>query len=209
MRSVGGFRAIPLLLPALLACGDAGPTELPPGIPESTDPSTDRAALIAIYEATNGAGWKNSRRWLDDGPLAVWYGVDTDTDGRVTELRLRDNDLEGRIPPQIGHLAKLTDLDLGENTLTGPIPPEIGGLTELRSLALWSNRLEGRIPPQIGRLSSLTELHLSANALTGPIPPEIGRLSALRGLGLWSNDLTGSIPPELINICVNDVIAII
>ena len=197
MRSVGEFRAIPLLLPALLACGDAGPTELPPGIPESTDPSTDRAALIAIYEATNGAGWKNSRRWLDDGPLAVWYGVDTDTDGRVTELRLRDNDLEGRIPPQIGHLAQLTDLDLGENTLTGPIPPEIGGLTELRSLALWSNRLEGRIPPQIGRLSSLTELHLSANALTGPIPPEIGRLSALRGLGLWSNDLTGSIPPEL------------
>ncbi|MCY3591546.1 MAG: hypothetical protein OXH32_07965 [Acidobacteria bacterium] len=117
MRSVGGFRAIPVLLPALLACGDAGPTELLPGIPESTDSSTDRAALIAIYEATNGAGWKNSRNWLSDGPLIYWHGVDTDTDGRVTELRLRDNNLKGRIPPRIGHFAKLTDLDLGKNAL--------------------------------------------------------------------------------------------
>ena len=190
-------RASAVLLLPLLACWNAGPTEPGLQIPESTDPSTDRAALIALYEATNGAGWKNSRNWLSDGPLIYWHGVDTDTEGRVTELRLRDNGLEGRIPPQIGHFAKLTQLDLSENALTGPIPPEIGGLVELRRLALWSNRLDGRIPPQIGRLSSLTELHLSNNALTGPIPAEIGRLSALRGLGLWSNDLSGSIPAEL------------
>lgn len=197
MRSVGRFRAAPVLLLPLLACWDAGPTEPPLRIPNSTNPSTDRAALIALYEATNGAGWKNNGNWLSDARLTFWYGVDTDADGRVTELGLRDNDLDGRIPPQIGHLARLTELDLGENALTGPIPPEIGGLAELRSLALWSNRLEGPIPPQIGRLSNLTELHLSNNALTGPIPPEIGRLSELRGLGLWSNDLEGPIPSEL------------
>ncbi len=201
---VRGFRAVPVLLLPLLACGDFGPTELPPGIPESTDPSTDRAALTALYEATNGAGWKNSRHWLNDVPLTLWYGVNTDADGRVTELRLRDNDLEGRIPPQIGHLARLTDLDLGKNALTGPIPPEIGGLAELRTLSLWSNGLEGSIPLQIGRLSRLTELHVSNNALTGPIPPEIGRLSALRGLGVWSNDLEGSIPPELGDLAALD-----
>ena len=196
MRYLRLRAAVVVLLP-LLACGDAGPTELLPGIPESTDSSTDRAALIALYEATNGAGWKNSRNWLSDGPLIYWHGVHTDTDGRVTELRLRDNDLEGRIPPQIGHFANLRDLDLGKNALTGPIPPEIGGLGKLRTLELISNQLSGRIPPQIGRLSNLTELHLSDNALTGPIPPEIGRLSRLRGLGLWSNELTGAILPEL------------
>ena len=197
MRRVGGCRAALFLLLPLLACGDAGPAELPLQIPESTDPSTDRAALTALYGATNGTGWKNSGNWLSDARLTHWYGVDADADGRVTELRLRNNDLEGRLPPQIGHLAKLTDLDLGENALTGPIPPEIGGLAELRRLALWANNLEGRIPPQIGGLSSLTQLHLSDNALTGPVPPQIGRLTELRGLGLWSNDLTGSIPPEL------------
>lgn len=152
---------------------------------------------MALYEATNGAGWKNSGNWLSDQRLAFWYGVDTDAAGRVRGLRLPDNDLEGRIPPRIGHLARLRELDLGTNALTGPIPPEIGALAELRSLSLSSNRLEGRIPPQIARLSRLTELQLADNALTGRIPPEIGRLSRLRSLALWSNDLTGPIPPEL------------
>lgn len=197
MRSVRGFRAVPALFLPLLACGDFGPTELPPGIPGSTDPSTDRAALTALYEATNGAGWKTSNNWLSDAPLAQWYGVEVDASGRVTELRLESNNLEGRIPPEVGHLHGLTGLDLGKNALTGPIPPEIGGLADLRSLVLWSNHLEGPIPPRIERLSRLLELHLSDNELTGPIPPEIGRLSRLRGLGLWSNDLEGSIPPEL------------
>ena len=197
MRNVGGFRALPVLLLPLLACGDFGPTEPPPEIPGATDPSTDRAALTALYEATNGAGWKNSNNWLSDAPLAQWYGVEVDALGRITELRLESNNLEGRIPPRIGDLDRLTGLDLGKNALTGPIPPEVGGLAELRSLVLWSNHLEGPIPPRIGRLSRLWELHLSDNELTGPIPPEIGRLSRLRGLGLWSNDLEGSIPPEL------------
>lgn len=197
MRSVGGFRAAAALLLPLLACGDFGPTELPPENPGSTNPSTDRAALTALYEATNGAGWKNSDNWLSDAPLTQWYGVEVDAFGRVAELRLEGNDLEGPIPPEIGHLDRLTGLDLGKNALTGPIPPEIAGLAVLRSLVLWSNHLEGPIPPQVGRLSSLTELHLSDNEFTGPIPPEIGRLSRLRGLGLWSNDLEGPIPPEL------------
>jgi len=159
---------------------------------------------VALYEATNGSGWKNSRNWLSDARLALWYGVDTDAGGRVRALRLPDNDLEGRMPPRIGHLARLAALDLGRNALTGPIPPEIGALAELWSLSLLSNRLEGRIPPQIGRLSRLTELHLGDNALTGPIPPEIGRLSRLRSLALWSNDLTGSIPPELGDLAALD-----
>ena len=197
MRKVRGFRTLPALLLPLLACGDDGPTELPPEIPVATDPSTDRAALTALYEATNGAGWKNSNNWLSDAPLAQWYGVEVDASGRVAELQLEGNNLEGRIPPRIGDLDRLTGLDLGKNALTGPIPPEITGLAELRSLALWSNSLEGPIPPRIERLSSLRELHISDNELSGPIPPEIGRLSRLRGLGLWSNDLEGSIPPEL------------
>ena len=198
------LRAVVVVLLPHLACWDAGPTEIPLRIPESTSPSTDRAALIALYEATNGAGWKNNTNWLTGAPLAEWHGVDTDGVGRVTALRLPDNDLEGGIPPEIGHLARLGELDLGTNGLTGPIPPEIGGLSRLRSLSLSSNRLEGRIPPQIGRLDRLTELHLSDNALAGPIPPEIGRLSALRGLGMWSNDLEGPIPPELGDLATLD-----
>ena len=42
----------------------------------------DRAALVALYEATEGPNWVNSENWLTDAPLGDWYGVDTDGSGR-------------------------------------------------------------------------------------------------------------------------------
>ena len=58
----------------------------------------DRAALVALYNATGGADWKDNTNWLSDGPLDDWYGVTTDANGRVTELNLRNNDLAGEMP---------------------------------------------------------------------------------------------------------------
>ena len=59
----------------------------------------DRAALEALYAATDGANWKLKYNWAYDlAPLEAWYGVTTDSDGRVTELTLRDNNLTGSIP---------------------------------------------------------------------------------------------------------------
>ena len=49
---------------------------------------TDRAALVAVYNATGGPNWGVNTNWLSDKPLGEWYGVETDADGRVTELRL-------------------------------------------------------------------------------------------------------------------------
>ena len=48
----------------------------------------DTAALVALYEATDGDNWKNNTLWLSDGPLRAWHGVTTDDNGRVTELNL-------------------------------------------------------------------------------------------------------------------------
>ena len=274
MRSVGGFRASPVLLLALLACGEdpaapALPVPTSISIAPSTvtlwrgvsfhltatvrdqndrpmsavavtwrsgDPSTatvdatglvtavgsgettvtatagaasgtavvnvdnqatDRVVLTALYETTNGTGWTNASNWLSDAPLADWYGVEVDADGRVTKLHLGENGLEGPIPVVIGHLPALTELYLHENALTGSIPPVIGQLSELRVLELWSNDLTGSIPPELGDLAALTRLRLQHNGLTRSIPPELGRLSKLDTLSLWNNDLTGPIPPEL------------
>ena len=45
---------------------------------------TDREALVALYNATNGENWrKNNDNWLSDAPLGEWYGVNTNDDGRV------------------------------------------------------------------------------------------------------------------------------
>ena len=48
--------------------------------------------------------WRNSTNWLSDKPIGEWYGVTTDKAGRVAELDLEDNELRGRIPPELGGL---------------------------------------------------------------------------------------------------------
>ena len=61
---------------------------------------TDRAVLEAFYDATGGAGWANSTNWKT--ALGEWYGVTTDSNGRVTQLDLGSNHLTGQIPPGRG-----------------------------------------------------------------------------------------------------------
>ena len=168
----------------------------------------DHAALVALYTATDGPNWVNNDNWLTNAPLGDWYGVNTDSSGRVVRLDLDgqwDSDaqeniphgLSGPIPSELGNLANLTGLNLGGNDLTGPIPTELGELVSLTSLSLNSNSLAGPIPTELGRLSNLRTLDLGFNDLTGPIPTELGELVSLTGLHLGGNDLTGPIPTEL------------
>ena len=164
-------------------------------------PNQDRAALIALYEATDGPNWVDAENWLTDAPLGDWYGVDTDDSSRVVGLSLNRNNLAGSMPTELGSLASLRVLQLRNNDeLTGPIPPELGNLTSLERLSLVINNLTGPIPPELGNLTSLERLSLVANNLTGPIPPELGNLASLTRLELWHNNLTGPIPPELGNL---------
>ncbi|MXW16167.1 MAG: hypothetical protein F4X60_03870 [Gemmatimonadetes bacterium] len=184
--------------------GDARGTS---AIAVSDPDNPDRAVLVALYEATDGPNWVDSRNWLTDAPLRDWYGVETDGSGRVVQLDLGGrwdgeaqtyvpHGLSGPIPPELGSLANLTRLHLAGNELTGPIPPELGNLGNLAGLSLNANSLTGSIPPELGNLGNLTWLHLGGNTLSGPIPPELGALGSLTGLNLSANSLTGPIPPE-------------
>ena len=118
----------------------------------------------------------------------------------MTSLNLRDSNLTGTIPPELGNLANLTSLNLARNGLTGPIPPELGNLANLTSLDLFDCNLTGTIPPELGKLSTLTRLNLTRNSVTGAIPPELGDLDSLQLLALGGNSLEGPIPPELGNL---------
>ena len=163
------------------------------------DLDSDRQALIALYNATDGEDWANNENWLSDEPLGEWQGV-TVSDGRVTELDLSGNELAGPIPPELGDLSSLRSLTLRANQLTGGIPPELGNLSDLTILTLFNNQLTGGIAPELGDLSNLEKLWLAGNRLTGPIPPELGNLSSLWSLDLSNNQLAGPIPPELGNL---------
>ena len=56
---------------------------------------TDRDALAALYNATDGACWTNNTNWGSGAPLSDWYGVKANDQGRVVELSLNSNNLRG------------------------------------------------------------------------------------------------------------------
>ena len=165
-----------------------------------SSPETDRAALTALYHATDGPRWTRNDQWLTAAPLSEWRGVTVDANGRVIELDLRENRLTGEMPPELGNLAALSRLYLSENRLHGEIPRELGNLSNLQWLALSANILTGEIPRELGNLASLQWLILSANRLHGEIPRWLGSLPNLEWLDLSVNELTGEIPPELGNL---------
>ena len=178
------------------------------GTSEITVENPDRAALVALYHATDGPNWIDNENWLTDAPLGAWYGVRTDGTDRVVSLDLSgrwdadarewvEHGLSGPIPGELGRLINLTRLSLHSNELGGPIPGELGRLANLKTLHLARNELTGPIPPEMGRLANLARLRLDSNELTGPIPPSLGALANLTELNLFWNELTGPIPPEL------------
>ncbi|MCZ0934887.1 MAG: Ig-like domain-containing protein [Gemmatimonadetes bacterium] len=172
----------------------------------TTVENPERAALVALYEATDGPNWVDNTNWLTDAPLGEWYGVGTDAAGRVVRLDLAGrveegvripHGLSGPIPSQIASLGSLQELRLSLNDLSGSIPPELVGLANLEGLFLLNNDLSGPIPPELGELANLRWLMLQDNSLSGQIPAELGNLLALRTMRLGSNNLFGPIPPEL------------
>ena len=104
-------------------------TAVPPQPQTSTE--TDREALVALYNATDGPNWYRNDNWLSEVPIGEWLGITADDNGRVTELNLDGNELSGAIPPELGNLADLIWLGLGGNELSGEIPPELGNLADL------------------------------------------------------------------------------
>ena len=159
--------------------------------------TADRAALVALYNATGGPNWTNNTNWLSNKALSEWHRVETDEDGRVTALRLVANELSGKIPAELANLTNLQVLSLSINTLSGEIPAELGNLTNLQLLSLSANELSGEIPAELENLTNLEGLDLLRNELSGEIPAELGRLTNLELLYLHSNKLSGEIPAEL------------
>lgn len=169
---------------------------------------SDRLALIALYNSTNGPAWYQKAGWNPagspgDSPCG-WYGV-TCEGGRVTELNLLQSGLDGSIPPAIGSLDQLKKLVIG-----------------------WTNQVDARttynppylpIPTEIGNLTNLEYLDLSGDVsidpdvqgglpLPGPLPASLGNLTKLTYLDLscslrdmqYYGTLTGNIPGTLGNL---------
>ena len=200
---------------------DMQPVAPPPPVTPVNADDPDRKVLITLYNATGGPDWRRSRDWNTPSSIGTWFGVETNSDGFVTELNLYDNNLtgtlpaqlgnlahlerlrldgneiSGRIPHELGNLSNLSRLDLAGNSLEGSIPSELGALTSLDTLDLFNAGLSGAIPPSLGNLGSVQRLTVGWNQLSGPIPVELGRLANATYMNFSRNELTGTIPPEL------------
>jgi hypothetical protein len=113
---------------------------------EGEAPNTDREALIALYNATDGANW--TFPWDLSAEMDTWSGITLNANGRVRWIQLDSRNLVGEIPDALGNLSELEIIRLGRNRLKGEIPIPISNLLKLETLDLNTNELVGNIPVQ-------------------------------------------------------------
>ena len=204
-----------VMLFAVLSCDPATVPEVPASSGAelqsalASSARSDRDALIAFYNATDGPNWMRNDNWLTSAPIDDWYGVQLVWRGTtVSDLRLSGNELSGAIPmAPLLLLSDLTNLDLRDNSLSGSIPAGISALG-VTGLNVSGNYLVGEIPAALGQMGDtlhpMIVVDLSDNYLRGNIPPELGNITydAIGGstLDLSDNLLTGTIPPALANL---------
>lgn len=143
------------------------------------DPNPERTALEAIYREADGSGWTHSDNWCSDRPLDEWYGIATDAEGYVTELRLPHNNLRGAIAHEIANLQHLRILDMSYNELDCDLIYELpleykeaskcdlDDLKELEEIDLSHNRLKSAdgATLKLTDMPSLRKVDLSYNQL--------------------------------------------
>ncbi len=172
--------------------------EVGPPLCGVSDP--ERQALLDLYAATNGDNWTNTlagnQPWDINISVCDWYGV-TVEDGKVTNLQLPNNDLNGVLPENMGSLLHIKNIDLSNNQITGDIPVSMGSLLQLETLNIANNNITGELPPALGSLSNLVLLDLSNNAINSQIPISFCNLGKVTNLDLSFNNLNGSIPREI------------
>ncbi len=150
---------------------------------------SERAALLNLYNATNGSNWTNHTGWGGaQGSECTWFGVACAA-GAVGSLSLPNNNLSGSIP-DLGGLSFLQGLDFTDNSLSGHIPYLSN--PSLRVVLLHNNHLSGPFPTW-NASAPLHSIDVSSNALTGPIP-SLSASTTLQSVDVSSNLFSGSIP---------------
>ena len=169
--------------------------------PPLTPRQLDSLVLVKIYEITDGATWKESRRWDLSKPLNDWPGIKLNDEGRVTELNLTNGTVTGKdweIPEVLAELTELTSFQAVGSRVTGQIPEFLYNMTKLTNIRLNTNpNLAGTLSTKLGQLTELTDLYINGTGISGPLPATIGNLKNLKNINIAQTKIGGAIPQEL------------
>ncbi len=88
-------------------------------------------ALMALYKATKGKSWTRNNGWgYTKESLSNWEGIVCNEQGDVTQIKLSDNNLQGKFPDVFYAFPKLQKLLINKNQLTGEVPRSLAWLPE-------------------------------------------------------------------------------
>ncbi|PON60417.1 Leucine-rich repeat domain containing protein, partial [Parasponia andersonii] len=107
-----------------------------------------------VDHSNNLVSWNVS----EEEDCCKWAGIVCNSiTGHVSELRLKNGSLTGKINPSLLNLTNLSHLDLSSNDFGGiNIPSFMGSLVSLKYLNLTNGGFKGMIPHQLGNLSRLS-----------------------------------------------------
>ncbi|KAG5254844.1 leucine-rich repeat receptor serine/threonine-protein kinase [Salix suchowensis] len=108
----------------------------------------------------------------------------------VTSIVLKNQNLQGSLPPDFNRFPYLQVIDFSRNYLNGSIPREWGA-TQMLDISIIGNRFTGPIPKKLETSALFT---VEFNQFSGVLPPELGNLTRLEKLHLTSNNFTGQLP---------------
>ena len=153
------------------------------------------------------------------------YAIKCNGAGEVSSLNLTFNNLQEKVPAEIGLLSNslgkfyvkgrmtlfkvscsLIELPVGQachscsNHFCHSWFSRVHILLITEWLYLYNNKLTSTIPSELGLLSKLQHLVLDSNQFMGTIQTELGLLSNLEYLGLGGNQLTKTIPTSLVSL---------
>ena len=170
-----------------------------PGLPSR---ASDSLALVAIYNAADGANWKADRVWDLNKPMNEWYGITLNADGRVSGIKILAKTIEKEwtMPAEIGDLTELTDLRFNSACVSGNFVESLYKLTKLVSLYFQTNNISGSFSEKVAVWKDLKDLYINDNAdFSGTLPKEFGQLKKLANINIAKTSIGGDVPAEFSN----------
>lgn len=174
---------------------------------------TDSLALIALYNALDGANWKKGAGggkaipqtrangvypWDLNMPVNTWSGITVATvegEPRVTEISLEMVDgFKGTLPGEIGNFNALKVLSLNGKQLTGKVPAEIVSLRTLEEFNLFDASIDWVVPDNIAQMENLKVIYSVSLGITVEDVAKLYNLPKLEELSLITGALQGDLP---------------